>query len=234
MLHFSDGTVKKLLCDIMSYFIELRHVRECNPFTLDIHDKRIRVPIHQVYVGMSATETLTSSSISSDIEGIRKFKESCMSFLVEFIDQIRSRFITSHLAFLEFLSPQNALARVPSSLAVVFSSMPFLKDLCNKERADLEWRQLALDGKFQAIKDISEFWKKTLQQTDVNGDKKYSNLSKVVGCAMSLPHSNASVERTFSHLRWIKTDQRNSLKNASLVSLLHTKYGLKTKGISSH
>lgn len=68
----------------------------------------------------------------------------------------------------------------------------------------------------------------------MNGEPKYPNLMKVVGCVMSLPHSNAAVERVFSQLNLIKTDLRNSLKPCSLVSLLHIKNGLKRVGISAH
>lgn len=110
--------------------------------------------------------------------------------------------------------------------------MPFLEELCSTEMADVEWRQLSLEGHFQDVKEPLEFWQKNFQQVGANDDKKYPNLSKVVGCALSLPHSNASVERIFSHLQRIKTDIRNSLKSESVVSLLH-KYGLKAKGISS-
>ena len=56
------------------------------------------------------------------------------------------------------------------------------------------------------------------------------NLSKVVGSASSLPHSNAYVERIFSQLKLIKTDIRNPLKEQTLVSVLHS---LKAKGIAS-
>ena len=54
---------------------------------------------------------------------------------------------------------------------------------------------------------------------------------KVVGCAVSLPHSNAAVERTFSQVRLIKTDFRNSLKPCSLVCLYYVKNGLVRAGI---
>ena len=50
---------------------------------------------------------------------------------------------------------------------------------------------------------------------------------------MTLPNSNAIVERLFSQVRLIKTDIRNSLKTTSLVSLLHIKNGLKIDGISA-
>ena len=57
---------------------------------------------------------------------------------------------------------------------------------------------------------------------------------KIIGSTLTLPHSNAAVERIFSQVRLIKTDLRNSLKPCSLVSLLHLKNGLSRAGISAH
>lgn len=79
-----------------------------------------------------------------------------------------------------------------------------------------------------------KFWKQQLSLRDDDGNQKYPNQSKVVGCALALPHSNAAVERVFGQVSLIKTDLRNSLKTASLVSLLHVKNGLHTAGISAH
>ena len=56
---------------------------------------------------------------------------------------------------------------------------------------------------------------------------KYPKLLKVVGCVMSLPASNAALERLFSVLKLVKTDTRNSLKRESLVGVIHTKEGLR-------
>lgn len=233
MLHSLDSRLKMLLAEVMSDYMNLKYVRECNPYTIDFQDEKKRVPINQVYIGMNATETLSNPPACHDKEGIKIFKHNCLSFLMELTFQIRSRFTTYSLAFLDFINPENALNRHPNSLINVFKAMPYLGEICCKEMADMEWRQVALEGKFRDVKEPVEFWQKQFQQVSINDEKKYPNLCKVVGTALSLPHSNASVERIFSQLRRIKTDMRNSLKEESLVGLLHTKYGLKRKGITS-
>ena len=116
----------------------------------------------------------------------------------------------------------------------IFVRFPYLERVCDKSQADVEWRQLSLEGQFEEEKDVAQFWKKQLMLKSQAGELKYPNLAKVVGCCLSLPHSNASVERIFSNLRRIKTEIRSSLKSTSLVSLLYTKSGLKRKGIKSH
>ena len=56
----------------------------------------------------------------------------------------------------------------------------------------------------------------------------------MIGAALSLPHSNAAVERIFSQLSLIKTDIRNCLSCPSLESLLLIKHELKRANISAH
>ena len=51
---------------------------------------------------------------------------------------------------------------------------------------------------------------------------------------MSIPSSNAAVERLFSLLKLVKTETRNSLEKESLVGLLHTKEGLRAEFCHSH
>lgn len=234
MLHCLHEKVQELLVALMSDFIQIKCVRNCDPFTLDIHNKSFHVPVNQIYTGIHATDTIQNSAVRKDEEGIKRFKLSCQAFLVELIDQIRSRFNTKPFKILTFLEPENALNLKPNSLREVFLAFPYMSEVCDCENADLEWRRLALDGLFSDVKDVSEFWKRQLSLKSINGDQKYPNLSKVVGCALALPHSNAAVERIFSQLRLIKSDMRNSMKSTSLVSLLHVKTGLHTVGISAH
>ncbi|XP_068250343.1 zinc finger protein 862-like [Palaemon carinicauda] len=234
VLLYLHDQVKKLLKDIMSDFIQISCVRECDPFTLDVYNTRYHVPISQIYLGINATDTLSDSAVSKDREGMTKFKKGCQEFLLELINQIRRRFKTESFKILDFLIPENALNLKPSSLRNVFKSFPVLNDLFDKEEVDLEWRHLALHGGMMNGEDAAEFWKQQLSVKKINGQMKYPNLSKVVGYCLALPNSNAAVERLFSHVRLIKTDVRNSLKSSSLNSLLHVKNGLKIAGISAH
>lgn len=47
MLQDLHAHVKNLLSEIMSDFINLNHVRNSNPFTIDIHDVKLRVPLNK-------------------------------------------------------------------------------------------------------------------------------------------------------------------------------------------
>ena len=73
-----------------------------------------------------------------------------------------------------------------------------------------------------------DFWKKCLSQKVLLGGLKYPNSRKVVAHLMSLPFSNAPVEKLFSALKIVKSDCRNSLKRESVVGLFHTQQGMKS------
>ena len=88
MLQYLHGNVKDMLREIMSDFVSLDHLRNSNPFVIDIHNIRLRVPINKVYVGIHATETLSQLPISNDIVGIKRFKENCQEFLIELVGQL--------------------------------------------------------------------------------------------------------------------------------------------------
>jgi hypothetical protein len=64
------------------------------------------------------------------------------------------------------------------------------------------------------------------QEKTATGEPAFPNLIKLVKTVLSLPYSNAAVERVFSQLKLIKTDHRASLKRESLLALLTTKMTL--------
>ena len=99
--------------------------------------------------------------------------------------------------------------------------------------ADLEWRKQALEEPEDVLDGESSivFCRKRLNAKTVNGRLKYPNLKKVVACVMSLPFSNAPVERVFSLLKLIKTNSRNALKRETLVGLMHANAGIKANNV---
>ena len=101
---------------------------------------------------------------------------------------------------------------------------------------DAEWRKQALEETEEITEGKSslQFREKQLNKCTIDGRLKYPNLKKVIGCVMSLPSSNAAVERLFSLLKLIKTDTRNSLKRETLVGLIHTKEGLRLQSCHAH
>lgn len=73
---------------------------------------------------------------------------------------------------------------------------------------------------------MPEFWKRVLNIKE-NDKLKYGNLASVISVLLSIPASNAPVERTFSQLKRIKTDYRASMHNDTICAILHVKDYLK-------
>ena len=158
--------------------------------------------------------------------------------MMELVRQIKRRFDVQDSAYklLEFIIPQNAVNCHPPSLIQLFSKFPYLASLADTAVVDAEWRKQALEESNEIVADESslQFWKRRIDARTLDERMKYSNLKKVIGCMISLPFSNAPVERLFSQLKLVKTSTRNSLKRESLVGLMHTKQGLNVQSIQAH
>ena len=225
-----------MLRDVLSDFIVLDVVRKEDPFIIDIDRVENRVPLQDVYVGILATTTL--NELRYDPSSVLCVKQACQDFLIELIKQIRSRFDmkTPIFRLVEFLIPSNAVKCSPPSLQELFTTFLYLADVADLVSADLEWRKQSLEESTEFAPDESSiiFWQKWLNTRNVNGSLKYPNLRKIVISMMSLPFSNASVERIFSLLNLIKTQSRNALKRETLVGLMHTHEGMKARNIHAY
>ena len=164
-----------------------------------------------------------------------KFFADCKNFLVESIFQIQARFdITDPVhELVQCLLPSNAAALIPPSLGAICQKLPYLKDVVDLSMVDMEWRQHAFEDNAKPDLQWSEYWLKIRDAKTSSGKPKYQALIRFVSILASLPFSNVSVERLFSQLKMIKTDQRNSLKSTSLVSLLQAKIGMKNHHVTA-
>ena len=75
---------------------------------------------------------------------------------------------------------------------------------------------------------MDHYWGDVAALTGGCGEIKFPTLGYFVKSFLSLPHSNADVERILSQVTLIKTKQRNKLKTSTLDSLLMTHSGLPT------
>jgi len=75
--------------------------------------------------------------------------------------------------------------------------------------------------------DIVHFWSCLLHNTDAGGGHPFEALALFVIEALTLPVSNAVVERVFSFMNAIKGKQRNRLQMIMLEALLRLRVHLK-------
>jgi hypothetical protein len=72
-----------------------------------------------------------------------------------------------------------------------------------------------------------EFWSEVNNYTDSSGSNPFEELCRAALAALSLPQSNAEVERLFSQMGMVKSKLRNIMSLHTLNSILLVRYGLK-------
>ena len=132
LLHALHEKICQLLKELMSDFVKLDVICDCDVLTLNVRSKLVQVStvnvykfkksltmiaLVNVYVGINATKTL--KIVCGDKDAVLKFKTTCVNFLEELIDQIRSRFGSPLFKQLEFIQPANVLKMIPLTLATV-------------------------------------------------------------------------------------------------------------------
>jgi hypothetical protein len=75
-----------------------------------------------------------------------------------------------------------------------------------------------------------QFWVRLSQEKDSGGQRKFGSICDLVFAALSLPISNAAVERLFSLMNVVKTKLRNRLHVTTAAAILRVRYGLLLRG----
>ena len=217
-----ESLIKSIACDFMK--IDIVKANKLNPTDVSQH-----VPLSETYVGLGATAPLHEIAGRANKEGIDKFPSK--NFLIESILQIQSRFDIDAPVheIVQRLLPSNAAALRITFIKKHLSEIAILKRYHRPRKLDMEWRQHALEPKAKPDLHWDEYWLNIRDITTPTGEAKYPVLMEFVGILASLPFSNASVERIFSQFKLVKTDQKNSLKSTSLVSLLQAKMRMKNE-----
>lgn len=189
--------------------------------------------LEEIYLGVAASQTFQESKATIPENDLSSFLKNCLQFYIELCNQIKNRFTFEDDIFdiIEIVDPVKAQSFSVKSLTKVINKFSFLKNYINCQELDNEWRQHGLmdfkDLHMNPSKPAEEYWKHVLDLKNSAGVLLFPNLKKVIQFILILPFSNASVERIFSDLNNIKTDNRSRLDTSNITALLHTKEGIK-------
>lgn len=230
--------VCKLIRSICSDFMSIPFVKRCEIPMLNPNHPLFSanfVPANNIYLGVSAMATLKDLKPSSSPNDVKTFYANCLNFLIESVRQIQTRFSLEEPihSIVQCLDPKNAVNLQPKSLAPVFDAIPQLCKYADKKKTDEEWRSHCFCEELTAQTPCLEYWDTILNKRNSANLPCYPNLKVVVSVLLSLPFSNASVERFFSKLNLTKTPQRSRLKNETLCGLMHMVYYLSNKNATS-
>ena len=211
LLYMLKREVNTLLISLLSDFMKISFVRQSNPWQIDINDETHYIPLDKVYLGLAATDAIhcIKDALGNDHPDVKLFYTHCRNFLIESVKQVMSRFDSGgKFEFLSCLAPTSACALSPRTLVEVYHNLPHLKDVANREQAEAEWRSHAFNPDLNSDKTLQEYWTAVFNAKNQDQKKMNPTFTKVVTTLLSLPFSNAAVERVFSQLKLIKNDRR--------------------------
>ncbi|KAK3884338.1 hypothetical protein Pcinc_011403 [Petrolisthes cinctipes] len=216
----------KLLCDLTELIESLSHkillpTARVNPLTGDISSFVDR----RAYLGYEFENSCKDLKLQPEVEG--NLRERCTSFILKYVSELRSR-LPENLNVLKnmtYFSVSNCLRQVKPSIVDVAALFGYSAKL---DEVDTQWRNICYH-KWDNTSSTETFWNEVSNYKDAAGVRKFAELSQVAMDILSLPHSNADVERLFSQLNLVKSKIRNRLHPDTVNSILCVRSGLQRR-----
>lgn len=153
-------------------------------------------------------------------------RERCRNFLMELCRQIQCRLL-SNVDILEkicLLSPENATAQFRRLDITILASN--FKSVCEDVDSTVsEWDALHRI-EWQHSEDPELFWIEVAENKNALGENRFSHIAKLALALLSLPFSNAAVERAFSLTNLIKDKLRNRLAISNADAIMRLRFHL--------
>jgi len=226
-LHKNMCTLYKTLLEC---FIKRTVIQQMPISLININDPQNYLPLEEIYMGAKILAILHNKRF--DNQQLHVLRTRCLSFYVEGAKQIRKRydFDNTVLKMLEVLDPETVRGGSVPSIIDLCVAFPNLISEEKFQTIDNEWRLLR-NTKISCDKysTIEEFWSYVSELKYSDGHLMFNTLGPFILNLLCLPHSSANVERIFSQINLMKTQQRNKLCTKSIIGLLHTKTYLKNK-----
>ncbi|CAK1597250.1 unnamed protein product [Parnassius mnemosyne] len=183
------------------------------------------------YMGYGFELKLTEYELLPEAE--RNLRHRCKQFTLKLIQEMRSRLPTNItiLRTMSMLSVQETLKAIKPP--IIKLAQEFGCQANEIERIVVQWRNIRhtdWENKCSTV----EFWSEVYGYKDSADNNPFSELASLAISILSLPHSNAEIERVFSQMNIVKTKLRNRMSLHTLNSILHIRYGLKRSGKCCH
>lgn len=175
------------------------------------------------YMGYRVELKLAEYHLLPETEG--NLRNRCKQFTLKLVQEMRSRFPVNVkiLQTINMFSVREALKTTKPSIIELAQNFGCQDD--DIERIVVQWRNIVhIDWKNKSS--TVEFWTEVNDYKDSADNNPFSELANLVMSILSLPHSNAEIERVFSQMNVVKTKLRNRMALRTLNSILHIRYGL--------
>jgi hypothetical protein len=162
-------------------------------------------------------------------------KERCHTFLIELLAQVEKRIPPDQTIFqrLSALHPNQVLSQMTR---LPFGSLPFQHLIGDVSTVEDQYRRVILvnwteESIFNGTIPNSSvtFWSGVLRYTNSANVQPFRDLAEYCLSCLSMPVSNAVVERTFSVVSTVKTKTRNRMQLRTLEAIVRIRSHLSQK-----
>lgn len=227
----------RLLNHLSMFFIKRDCIQNMSLHGIDIDNEDNLIPLEQIFIGEEALITINGIRNTVHNNKIADFYTNVRNFYKITYKELISRlpFNEKFLMSLNFLNPEIALGeRDNSSDQIIYNIIERFPSKFDKLQVAQEWRKLPDDFSEEEIQllkvmNIEDFWHKVSSIKGPDDKYMFENIAKVAQLCLSLPHSNADVERLFSKVTNIKTYHRNKLRTETVAALTRIQLDLQNK-----
>lgn len=125
--------------------------------------------------------------------------------------------------------PKVATSQVKPDISKILNYIQRTHIYGNKNDIESEWLQLS-NKTWSNTSSSAEFYSEVYDDCDAAGQKRFENVSKFGLALITVPISNASVERAFSIYSIVKNKLRNRLSIEMLQSIMMVRFSLQRNG----
>ncbi|XP_032589126.2 uncharacterized protein LOC116804664 isoform X1 [Drosophila mojavensis] len=150
-------------------------------------------------------------------------RECCTNFIIELVKQLKQRLPDNFeiLRQTDIFAVENVLKFKQPHIVAILEFFKISK-IADVERQYADVRLCT----WQNTENTLAFWLEVLAYRDSAGNQRFYELASVAVQILSLPWSNADVERVFSQVNLVKSKLRNGMNLNTLNSILSVRYGL--------
>ncbi|XP_056003345.1 uncharacterized protein LOC125662754 isoform X2 [Ostrea edulis] len=229
MVGFLHTEMVRLLHKLLGKFVTTKTITVQQDITkVDFRCTDNQQDDSRIAVGLTARGYLSDNE-DLPPETVRKFFSSVREFYCTIAETMIKKFPFQDkvLQGIGFLNPNTKDKISPEdvvSLSDRFCSLSQQeKQQLEDETSDYILTPLSDLPTFDADTTLNQFWNTMGNLKLPSGQKQFQLLHQLSKIVLTLPHSNADTERTFSMLKKIQTDSRESLADKTIHSLLSVK-----------
>lgn len=217
-------TLLESLCDIV--------ITPGRRHSFDIFEGNVQMYLDpSPYLGYAFNTSVQSYS-DTDKNVLR---QRCIDFTVKLIKELQQRLPENVkiLKNMSIMSVTEALKPIKNLDEIIKLAEHFEKNPEVIDKIVSQWRNI-INNKWSNKTDTVKFWFEVAQYKNASHENPYKELVELAFTILTLPHSNADVERVFSLMNIVKNKLRNKMSLETLNSILYIRTGLKNLDKTCH